>query len=169
MFVFGALFVVFAALHLPGALGRRPAWLGSSRDRLRVALTATFLLTAGTRLVSSDTLLAMIPSGLPFRRAALYLSGLFEALGALGLLVPRLRRAAGWGLAALLLAVFPANVNVALNNLQIANYPGSALYQWARLPLQLALIWLTLWAAGDGARAAGGRAERAGPPAPAPR
>ena len=104
-----------------------------------------FLLAAIGRLASPETLVAMIPDSWPLRYEALYVSGLFEVLGAIGLLVPGLRRPAGLGLALLLVLVLPANVNVALNNLQIEGYPGSPFYQWARLPIQLVLIWLTLW------------------------
>jgi len=144
--VFAVLFVAYAALsalsYVPGLRGP----LASRRARLRAALSAMFLLAATSRLARPETLLAMIPEALPFRRAALYLSGVCEAAGAVGLLIPPLRRPAGLGLTALLVAVFPANVNVAVRNLQIEGYPKSALYQWARLPLQGALIALILWA-----------------------
>jgi len=46
----------------------------------------------------------------------------------------------------LLALIYPANVNVAVQNLQIKGYPSSPLYQWARLPVQPLLIWLVLWA-----------------------
>ena len=59
-------------------------------------------------------------------------------LGGLGLLPARTRRLAGWGLLALLLAVFPANVYMALLHEQLHS-PGWL--AWARLPLQLPLMW----------------------------
>ena len=145
MIALGALILLYLLLLALHGLGFRPAGLRSHRAKLRLALAAMFLLSASTRLLSPDTLLQMIPSSLPLRREALYLSGIFEALGAIGLLVPGLRRPAGLGLALLLVLVFPANVNVALNNLQIDGYPGSPLYQWARLPIQAVLIWLAVW------------------------
>ena len=146
MIAFVLLFLVFGALLLLDALGFRPAWLRSRRAKMRIALAAMFLFTALARFAAPDALLRMIPEFLPLRREALYLSGLFEALGAVGLLVPRLRRPAGLGLAALLIVVFPANINVAVNNLQIDGQSGSPLYQWARVFWQLVLIWLPLWA-----------------------
>jgi uncharacterized membrane protein len=92
-------------------------------------------------------MLQMIPGFLPLRREAVFVSGVAELAGAVGLLVPRLRRLAALGLAAMLVVVFPANVNVAVNNLQIDLVPRSSLYQWARLLLQPVLIGLVIWAA----------------------
>jgi uncharacterized membrane protein len=70
------------------------------------------------------------------------ISGVAELLGAMGLLLPRTRRAAGWGLILLLIAVFPANIRM-LQDARASN--ASAVWQamlWARLPLQALLIWL---------------------------
>lgn len=146
MIVLVVLAVVYLLLLLLDTLGVRPAALRTHRARLRVALAAMFVLAASSRLASPETLVQMIPPSLPFRYEALYLSGAFEILGAVGLLVPSLQRPAGLGLALLLLLVFPANLYVALNNLQIEGYPGSPFYQWARLPIQGMLICLVLWA-----------------------
>jgi len=142
LFALGLVYLVLLALDLVGV---RPAALRTHRAKLRVGLAAMFLLAAVGRLASPETLLPMIPASWPLRYEALYVSGLFEVLGAIGLLVPGLRRPAGLGLALLLVLVFPANVYVALNNLQIEGYPGSPFYQWARLPIQAVLIWLSLW------------------------
>ena len=140
-----ALALVYLLLLALDRLGVRPAILRSHRAKLRVGLSAMFLLAALGRLATPETLVAMIPASLALRYEALYVSGIFEVIGAVGLLVPGLRRVAGLGLALLLVLVFPANVYVALNNLQIDGYPGSPLYQWARLPIQAVLIWLALW------------------------
>ena len=76
-----------------------------------------------------------------------YISGVAELAGAVGLLVPSLRVYAGYGLIALLIAVFPANVYM----LQLARESNaSAAYQlvlWMRLPMQPLLIWLVWQAA----------------------
>ena len=155
MVIFVVLFGVFGALILAESLGMRPRSLRTYRAKMRIALAAMFLLAALGRLATPDALLQMIPEPLPLRREALYLSGLFEALGAVGLLVPRLRRAAGLGLAILMIAVLPANINVAVNNLQIDGQTGSPFYQWARVLWQFVLIWLPIWATQPGT---GGRA-----------
>jgi uncharacterized membrane protein len=67
-----------------------------------------------------------------------YISGVAEAAGGVGLLIPQLRRAAAWGLVALLVAVFPANVYMA------TSAPAFSWILWARLPLQPVFIWWVL-------------------------
>ena len=146
MLVFAVLGLVFTALVLLDALGLRPAWLRSYQVKGRVALAVMFLLAATGRLANPEGLVQMVPEFLPLRREAVFISGFFEMLGAIGLLVPRLNRLAGLGLVALLLVVFPANINVAIHNLQIQGFSGSPVEQWLRLPLQFVLIGLLLWA-----------------------
>lgn len=96
---------------------------------------------------------AMMPDYLPLHRELVWLSGGFEILGGIGLLVPATRRFAAWGLLALLVAVFPANVNMALNEiyLPIEWLPQSPAGLWLRLPFQLvflAEVWFVgLWEA----------------------
>jgi uncharacterized membrane protein len=81
---------------------------------LRWALAAMFLLTASARLGSRrGDLEAMVPAGLPRPGLLVALTGALEALGALGLLLPATASTAGWCLAALLVAVFPANIHAA--------------------------------------------------------
>ncbi len=85
---------------------------------------------------------AIMPDALPAHRELVLLSGLAEVLGGLGTLHPATRRAAGWWLIAVLLAVFPANVHMALHTERYPQLPHAALL--ARLPLQLvmaALVW----------------------------
>ncbi len=84
--------------------------------------------------------LAIMPEYVPFGREAVYLTGVLEILGGLALLVPSLRRAAGTGLILLLIAVFPANVQMLLDaRTREAQVLEEALL-WLRLPLQLLLI-----------------------------
>ncbi len=82
----------------------------------------------------------IVPPFLPAHRALVVMSGAFEVLGGLAILLPATRKAATWGLIALLIAVFPANVYMAVDAGAFANVlPAWALF--ARLPLQFALIW----------------------------
>jgi uncharacterized membrane protein len=71
------------------------------------------------------------------------MSGIAEIVGGIGLFIPKLRRPAGWGLIALLLAVFPANIYMAISPQRT---PGRSFPQWllwARLPLQFVLMaWI---------------------------
>ena len=88
---------------------------------------------------------AIVPPSLPAPGVLVAVSGVAEVAGGVGLLMPRLRRAAGWGLVALLVAVFPANVHMALNpgRFGVLDALGPTLGRaalWARLPLQAVLI-----------------------------
>ena len=153
MVPFVVLFAVFGGLQLLPRLGLDPVALRSGRARMRLALASMFTLTGVSHFTATESFLAMVPEFLPLRREAIYLSGVAELAGAVGLFVPHLRRAAGLGLAALLVAVFPANVNVALNNVQVDLVPGSSAYQWGRLLLQPLLVWFVVWASGLAPRA----------------
>jgi uncharacterized membrane protein len=89
----------------------------------------------------------LIPEFLPWRRELVLISGAAEVVGALGLLYPPTRRVAAYGLIALLIAVFPANINHAVQNIQLGGFMDSRLYQWGRLPFQAFFIWATIWSA----------------------
>ncbi|MDB5268438.1 MAG: hypothetical protein JWP58_1478 [Hymenobacter sp.] len=108
------------------------------RHLSRYALALIFVLAGIWHFVHSATYLAIMPPMLPTPLALVYVSGVFEMLGGLGLLPARTRRLAGWGLLALLVAVFPANVYMALVHEQL-HIPGWV--AWGRLPLQLPLLW----------------------------
>lgn len=108
---------------------------------------ATLFVGAGVlHLVAPDPYVAIVPDVLPMPELLVLVSGIAELAGGVGLLVPRLRRAAAVGLVALLVAVFPANVAMALDP---AGAPGDlpAWLLWARLPLQPALAY-AVWRAG---------------------
>lgn len=77
----------------------------------------------------------------------MHVSGIAEVVGAIALLVTPFRRAAAWGLALLLIAVFPANIDMALYSIQVTSTPLPQWLLWARLPLQPLLIWWIVWAA----------------------
>jgi uncharacterized membrane protein len=72
-----------------------------------------------------------------------YLSGAFEIVLGAALLVPRCRRMAAWGLIALLVAVFPANIHMAVNPELFPAYRPVML--WARLPLQMVFVIWAYW------------------------
>jgi uncharacterized membrane protein len=99
------------------------------------------MLAAGiNHFVMPRTYEAIMPDVLPAHRELVLLSGLAEALGGAGTLHPATRRAAGWWLIAVLIAVFPANVHMALHPERYPQIPHAALL--ARLPLQLVMLWL---------------------------
>jgi uncharacterized membrane protein len=82
--------------------------------------------------------LKMLVGFLPYPEALNYISGVAEILIGIGLVIPATRRFSAWALIALLLAVFPANINMAIHHEQFG-LPAAGLY--LRLPVQLLLIW----------------------------
>jgi uncharacterized membrane protein len=106
-------------------------------------LAAIFFVVAGTlHFVKPDLYRQIIPPFLPEPQLLVMVSGIAEIAGGLGLLLAPVRRAAGWGLIALLIAVFPANVYMALHAEQFHITPWLL---WARLPLQAVFIAWVWW------------------------
>jgi uncharacterized membrane protein len=110
--------------------------------RPSVYLIALLFGAAGTaHFVWPAAFARIVPPYLPAPRTLVYVSGVAELLGAVGVLMPGLRVYAGWGLLLLLLAIFPANVHMALHPSGFDRIPAWALY--ARLPLQFVLMgWI---------------------------
>jgi uncharacterized membrane protein len=104
-------------------------------------LAAFFVLAGANHFISPGTYLEIMPPYLPWRLGLIYVSGIAEIALGLAVLVPRLRRIAGWGLIALLLAVFPANLHMALHGFH--SLAGWIL--WTRLPIQFVLIAWVYW------------------------
>lgn len=115
------------------------------KKTLRVLLAALMILAGVSHFRTPHPFVRIVPSYLPAPLALVYISGLFECLGGLGLLIPRLRKAAGLGLIALYFAVFPANVHMAMNNLSLGDTPVEPWLLWLRLPLQAVLIAWAYW------------------------
>ena len=110
-----------------------------SRAKLRLAFCVLFMSTGTTHLIHPEWYERIVPDILPAHWALVITTGVCEILGGLGGLIPATRRFAAWGLIALLVAVFPANVSMALNAGHFAQLaPAWAL--WLRLPLQAVLI-----------------------------
>jgi uncharacterized membrane protein len=119
-----------------------------------VGLAGLFLTSGTTHLVKPELFEPMVPRALPRRREIVYASGVAELACAAGLLHPRTRRYAGWASAALLLVVFPGNVQMSANYGKRAqrrhDTPSRAAFAGtlARLPMQLPLVRAALRAAG---------------------
>ena len=113
------------------------------KETARLVL-ALFFLTAGLmHFLRPDGFVRIVPPYLPHPLLLVQLSGAAEIAGALGLLVPATRRWATWGLLALLVAVFPANVYMLQSHGAGQAVPDWAL--WLRLPLQLVLMAWVWW------------------------
>lgn len=114
------------------------------RERLSLYGLAAAMVAIGiTHFVRPEPFVEIMPAFLPAPLLLVYVSGAFEILGGIGLLVPRSRRFAAWGLIALYIAVFPANINMAIHDITPTGTPALPTWAlWARLPLQLVLIAL---------------------------
>ena len=77
-------------------------------------LAAFFINVGVDHFVNPEFYLSIMPPAFPLHLEAVYISGFFEVLGGVGVLIPRLRKIAGWGLVALLVAVYPANIYMAI-------------------------------------------------------
>jgi uncharacterized membrane protein len=118
----------------------------STAQRIAVALAATFYMVAGAlHFIKPEPYLQIMPPYIPWHVAMVRVSGACEILGGLGLFLPATRRAAAWGLIALLIAVFPANIYMAMHPIEAGAASIAAVLRWGRLPLQLILVWWLLW------------------------
>jgi uncharacterized membrane protein len=106
----------------------------------RLLLAAFFILAGINHFVTPSIYLSIVPTYLAWPSTLVVLSGIAEIIGGLGVLPARLRVWAGWGLIALLLVVFPANIQALRTGIIIAGHVVPAWLLWARLPLQLLLI-----------------------------
>ena len=111
------------------------------KTALRYLLSAMMIAAGTLHLVQPEKFVQIVPDYLPAHRALVLVSGFFEILGGIGLLIPRVRKLSAWGLVALFIAVFPANVNMAVNRIMVDN----PLILWGRLPFQFVLIAWAWW------------------------
>lgn len=115
----------------------------SRRQRFGIGFVFLWFFIGGiAHFVVTDTEARIVPPYIPWAVAAVLVSGVFELAGALGLLLPKTRRAAGIGLFLLTIAVTPAHIYM-LQEPQLFPVPVWAL--WLRLPIQAALLWLIAW------------------------
>jgi uncharacterized membrane protein len=126
----------------------RPSHAGNGLTRVRLILRVTaavFFIGGGANHFRSPMFYArIVPPNFPSPHAIVLISGVAEIVGGLGLLVPPLRRTAAWGLIALLVAVFPANLYMAIEPNRFADLHLPAWLFVARLPLQavfVAWVW----------------------------
>jgi uncharacterized membrane protein len=107
----------------------------------RYLLAGLMILAGVMHFADAGPFVRIVPDYLPAPLALVYISGFFEILGGVGLLIPSISRAAAWGLIALYIAVFPANVHMAIHQIPLGDTPPPPILLWLRLPLQLLLIY----------------------------
>jgi len=141
-----AILLVAATLFLRGLGALGVGAFGTWLDSARVALALMFLFTAAAHFNRmKDDLIRMVPPSFPNPRALVFATGVLEIAGAIGLLLPPTRRLAAWGLALMLIALFPANVSAARRGLTLRGKPVTPLA--IRLPIQILFLAVVLWVA----------------------
>ncbi|MBW4420594.1 MAG: hypothetical protein KME13_15395 [Myxacorys californica WJT36-NPBG1] len=114
------------------------------KEILRGIFAVSLIIVGITHFLKPDQFARIVPPPFP-PFASVYISGFFEVLGGIGLLIPIVSVAAAWGLIALFIAVFPANIYMLVHNIKIDGIPQSQTLYWARLPFQAVLIAWAYW------------------------
>jgi uncharacterized membrane protein len=122
---------------------------------LRFACGPFFVVAGLLHFVKPKTYKAIVPPYLPAPDALVFLSGVAEVGGGLGLMLPATRKRAGCWLIATLVAIFPANLHMAMNPERYPKVPGGETALKARLPLQALLIVWVFCASRRGRRSRG--------------
>lgn len=110
---------------------------------IKVLFVALFLVSGFCHLIYPEIFVVIMPAYLPWHLELVYISGIIEITLASLLFLPRFTEIAGWGLILLLIAVFPANLQMALHSERYAEF--NSLLLWLRLPVQGLLIWVAYW------------------------
>ena len=111
---------------------------------ISIIIMTLFYIGAGiNHFINPDWFVRIVPPILPFKITIVYISGIFEVILGCLLIFPKTRFIAGWGLILLLLAVYPANIYVALTNGKAMD--TTPMIAWARLPFQFVFIGLAYW------------------------
>ncbi|AFZ31445.1 membrane protein-like protein [Gloeocapsa sp. PCC 7428] len=113
----------------------------------RILLAIAMIIVGALHFTHSNGFEKIVPDYLPHSLALVYISGFLEVLAAVGLFIPGVSRFAAWLLVVLYIAVFPANLYQAVNNIEVAALPHDPPLIWLRFPFQVFLVawawWLT--------------------------
>ncbi|HBU47855.1 MAG TPA: hypothetical protein DEB46_06055 [Myxococcales bacterium] len=103
----------------------------------RFGIALSFVAVGISHFTDPEVFVGIMPTYLPWHLELVYLSGIFEILGGLGLLFPVSRRFAAYGLLALLVAVYPANIHMLVNEVYLEGMRREPWLLWLRMPFQL--------------------------------
>lgn len=123
-----------------------PDRLAGARAALRWVLAAAYLIVGIIHLRSPDAFLPIVPGWVPYPRDTVLFTGVCEIVGAVALLLPRLRWWAGLMLAAYAVCVYPANIKHALDGVVVGGTRLGLWYHVPRLLFQPAIVWWALFA-----------------------
>ena len=143
LFIFLLLVAPYLLLTLAGRWF--PALQLASTTRASIGLTLFFAFAGLGHFIRTEEMSQMLPSSVPYRIELIYLTGILELLGAVGVWIPRLMRLTGLCLILMLLAVLPANIYSAMNRVDFGGHAAGPVYLLARVPFQLFVIWWTYW------------------------
>jgi uncharacterized membrane protein len=106
---------------------------------LKIVFALIFIAAGIGHFLNPGLFIKIMPAPIPYKSELVYISGILEIVLGMMLFFPQTSSLGAWGLMALLIAVFPANANLALNPGLTPGFPGWL--HWLRLPLQPVLIW----------------------------
>ncbi len=130
----------YVVLTLAGALA--PRFRLPAPTRARVGLTLFFLFTSLGHFVKNVEMSSMLPPSVPHRPEIIYVTGVLEALGAIGVWIPSLKRLAGISLIVMLIGILPANIYSALQHVEFGGHGAGPIYLLVRIPFQiLVIVW----------------------------
>jgi uncharacterized membrane protein len=111
--------------------------------RARAGVTLFFLFTSLGHFIRTEEMSAMVPPSIPYRMELIYLTGVLEFLGAIGVWIPRLMRLTGLCLILMLICLLPANIYSAINRINFGGHGAGPTYLLLRVPFQVFAIWWT--------------------------
>ncbi|MEM9216398.1 MAG: hypothetical protein AAGD25_18880 [Cyanobacteria bacterium P01_F01_bin.150] len=115
------------------------------RDTLKGVLAVCIIVAGIAHFAAAQPFISIVPEILPYPAAIVYISGVIEIFLGVGLLVPSTCQLCAWGMVALFIAVYPANLNMAFNHIHIDGVPDGWWFQAIRLPFQFVLIAWAYW------------------------
>ena len=118
----------------------------ASPRRARVGLSLFFVFTSIGHFIRTEDMAEMLPPSVPYRIEIIYLTGVLELLGAIGIWIPRLVQLTGLLLILMLIGLLPANVYSAINRVEFGGHGAGPAYLLVRVPFQLFVIWWTYFA-----------------------
>ena len=117
--------------------------MSSNKIGMKYLLAAGFIFAGFNHFYNPDFYLRIMPPYLPWPSALHLIAGFIEVVLGVMLLIQRFQKLAAWGLIALLLAIYPANIHMAVNRHLYPDVP--MVFHWIRLPLQFVLIACAWW------------------------
>ncbi len=114
--------------------------------RARAGLSLFFTFSATGHFVRTEGMAEMLPPAVPYRTEIIYITGILELVGAIGVWIPRLTKLTGFLLIVMLIGLLPANIYSALNRVEFGGHGAGPVYLLVRIPFQLFAIWWTYFA-----------------------